>query len=171
MLSTDDERAAAIARARLRGAVRASGASRRRRHAAPAGDAARVDVAAGSRAPSTPDWVMILLPTRRCVSRFMFKRRSISPSPPAPTPWSASTSCRRTSTPMRVVSIDDGGWARLFVNGEPVKRRPGRRQDMPQAWSSTARFICFEPRCSSIPWSRACEATESPPTRCRRRMD
>jgi len=36
--------------------------------------------------------------------------------------------------PMRVVTIDGDGWARLFVGGRPVKERPGRRQDMPPAW-------------------------------------
>ncbi len=36
--------------------------------------------------------------------------------------------------PTRVVSVDANGWARLFVNGQPIRRRPGRRQDMPQAW-------------------------------------
>jgi CMP-N-acetylneuraminic acid synthetase len=36
--------------------------------------------------------------------------------------------------PMRIVTIDGGGWARLFVGGQPVKKRPGRRQDMPPAW-------------------------------------
>jgi CMP-N,N'-diacetyllegionaminic acid synthase len=36
--------------------------------------------------------------------------------------------------PMRVVTIDRFGWARVFVGGPPVKKRPGRRQDMPPAW-------------------------------------
>src|SRR5262245_20112157 len=47
--------------------------------------------------------------------------------------------------PMRVVSRDDGGWARLFVNGEPVKRRPGRRQDMPPAWVLNGAVYLFKP--------------------------
>jgi len=45
--------------------------------------------------------------------------------------------------PMRVVSIDEHGWARLFVGGQPVKRRPGRRQDMPPAWvMNGAIYLC-----------------------------
>src|SRR5207249_50509 len=36
--------------------------------------------------------------------------------------------------PMRAVTVDNDGWARLFVGDAPVKRRPGRRQDMPKAW-------------------------------------
>jgi CMP-N-acetylneuraminic acid synthetase len=47
--------------------------------------------------------------------------------------------------PMRVVSVDGGGWARLFVGGEPVKRRPGRRQDMPHAWVMNGAIYLFKP--------------------------
>ena len=36
--------------------------------------------------------------------------------------------------PLRVMSIDDAGWARLAVDGRPMKRRPVRRQDLPSAW-------------------------------------
>jgi CMP-N,N'-diacetyllegionaminic acid synthase len=45
--------------------------------------------------------------------------------------------------PMRVVTIDAAGWARLFVGGQPVKRRPGRRQDMPQAWVMNGAIYLF----------------------------
>jgi len=37
--------------------------------------------------------------------------------------------------PMRTVSIDPSGAARLFVTGEPLRRRINRRQDMPPAWT------------------------------------
>jgi CMP-N-acetylneuraminic acid synthetase len=46
--------------------------------------------------------------------------------------------------PMRVVSIDSEGWARLFVGGAPVKRRPGRRQDMPPAWVMNGAIYLFK---------------------------
>jgi CMP-N,N'-diacetyllegionaminic acid synthase len=36
--------------------------------------------------------------------------------------------------PLRIVTIDEGGLARLFVGDQPVKRRPRRRQDMPPVW-------------------------------------
>jgi N-acylneuraminate cytidylyltransferase len=36
--------------------------------------------------------------------------------------------------PMRMLHVDDGGFATLFVNGQPVRRRINRRQDLPQAW-------------------------------------
>lgn len=45
--------------------------------------------------------------------------------------------------PMRVVSIDNGGWARLFVGDAPVKRRPVRRQDMPPAWVINGAIYLF----------------------------
>jgi CMP-N-acetylneuraminic acid synthetase len=46
--------------------------------------------------------------------------------------------------PMRVVTIDGDGWARLFVGGQPVKRRPGRRQDMPPAWVMNGAIYLFK---------------------------
>ena len=36
--------------------------------------------------------------------------------------------------PMRMLHVDGGGFATLFVNGQPVRRRINRRQDLPQAW-------------------------------------
>jgi CMP-N-acetylneuraminic acid synthetase len=45
---------------------------------------------------------------------------------------------------MRVVTIDGSGWAQLFVGGQPVKRRPGRRQDMPAAWVMNGAIYLFK---------------------------
>ncbi len=36
--------------------------------------------------------------------------------------------------PMRMLKVDDQGFARLFATGEPVRNRINRRQDLPQAW-------------------------------------
>jgi len=49
--------------------------------------------------------------------------------------------------PMRVVTVDEHGWARLFVGNQPVKRRPGRRQDMPPAWVMNGAIYLFKTRC------------------------
>ena len=49
--------------------------------------------------------------------------------------------------PMRVVTLDSDGWARLFVGGAPVKRRPGRRQDMPPAWVMNGAIYLFKTQC------------------------
>jgi CMP-N-acetylneuraminic acid synthetase len=46
--------------------------------------------------------------------------------------------------PLRVVKVDEGGWMRLFVNDQPVKRRPGRRQDMPPAWVMNGAIYLFK---------------------------
>ena len=45
--------------------------------------------------------------------------------------------------PMRIVKIDEHGWARMFVGDVPVKRRPGRRQDMPQGWVLNGAIYLF----------------------------
>jgi CMP-N,N'-diacetyllegionaminic acid synthase len=36
--------------------------------------------------------------------------------------------------PMRMLRVDDYGYATLFANGDPVRKRINRRQDMPKAW-------------------------------------
>ena len=36
--------------------------------------------------------------------------------------------------PMRMLRVDDQGLATLFVNGDPVRKRINRRQDLPKAW-------------------------------------
>ena len=49
--------------------------------------------------------------------------------------------------PMRVVKVDGDGWARLFVGDQPVRRRPGRRQDVPRAWVMNGAIYLFKTRC------------------------
>ena len=36
--------------------------------------------------------------------------------------------------PMRMLKVDEHGFARLFATGEPVRNRINRRQDLPTAW-------------------------------------
>ena len=36
--------------------------------------------------------------------------------------------------PMRMLKVDDQGFAKLFATGEPVRNRINRRQDLPKAW-------------------------------------
>lgn len=45
--------------------------------------------------------------------------------------------------PMRMLKADAGGNARLFVTGEPVRRRINRRQDMPPAWTMNGAIYLF----------------------------
>jgi CMP-N-acetylneuraminic acid synthetase len=49
--------------------------------------------------------------------------------------------------PMRAVTVDGDGWARLFVGDRPVKERPGRRQDMPPAWVMNGAIYLTRTRC------------------------
>jgi CMP-N-acetylneuraminic acid synthetase len=45
--------------------------------------------------------------------------------------------------PMRAVTVDEHGWARLMVGDRPVKERPVRRQDMPKAWVFNGAIYLF----------------------------
>ncbi len=45
---------------------------------------------------------------------------------------------------MRTLRLDAGDNAVLFVNGEPVRRRINRRQDLPPAWvMNGAIYLCL----------------------------
>lgn len=48
--------------------------------------------------------------------------------------------------PMRAVTIDERGLARLFVGDRPVRERPNRRQDMPRAWVLNGAIYLFQTR-------------------------
>jgi CMP-N,N'-diacetyllegionaminic acid synthase len=94
-----------------------------------------------------PDWVMILLPTSPLRQPAHIR---------AAVDLAISTGADSVIgvdalpphfNPMRVVSIDEGGWTRLFVGGQPVKRRPGRRQDMPPAWVMNGAIYLFKTAC------------------------
>jgi CMP-N,N'-diacetyllegionaminic acid synthase len=45
--------------------------------------------------------------------------------------------------PMRILAADDRGVATLFVSGEPVRRRPVRRQDLPNVWAINEAIYLF----------------------------
>ena len=45
--------------------------------------------------------------------------------------------------PMRMLRVDDAGFAQLFVTGEPVRRRVNRRQDLPKAWVMNGAIYAF----------------------------
>jgi len=47
------------------------------------------------------------------------------------------------SHPMRMLSVDDGGFARLFVTGQPVRNRINRRQDLPRAYVMNGAVYAF----------------------------
>ena len=45
--------------------------------------------------------------------------------------------------PMRMLTADDRGVATLFISGEPVRRRPVRRQDLPNVWAINEAIYLF----------------------------
>ena len=45
--------------------------------------------------------------------------------------------------PMRMLRVDAAGMATLFVNGDPVRRRAKRRQDLPEAWAINEAVYLF----------------------------
>lgn len=47
--------------------------------------------------------------------------------------------------PLRVMTLDESGWARLVVEGLPMKRRPARRQDLPTAWVPNGAIYVIRP--------------------------
>lgn len=92
----------------------------------------------------SPEWVMILLPTSPLRQPGHIR---------AAVDLSRATGADSVIgvdelpphfNPMRVVTLDESGWARLFVGGQPVKRRPGRRQDMPPAWVMNGAIYLFQ---------------------------
>jgi len=90
-----------------------------------------------------PDWVMILLPTsplrqpRHIVESIDLAGRSGADSVVGVEEVPAHFH------PMRGVTIDEGGFARLFMTGAPVKRRPVRRQGLPPMWVFNGAIYLF----------------------------
>ena len=91
----------------------------------------------------SPDWVMILLPTSPLrQARHIREAVDLAVSSGADSVVGVDELPAHFN-PLRVVTIDDGGWAKLFVDGAPVKRRPGRRQEMPRAWVLNGAIYLF----------------------------
>jgi CMP-N,N'-diacetyllegionaminic acid synthase len=91
----------------------------------------------------TPDWVMILLPTSPLrQARHIREAIDLGVSSGADSVVGVEQLPAHFN-PMRVVKVDDRGFARLFIDDAPVKRRPGRRQDMPQGWVLTGGIYLF----------------------------
>ena len=90
-----------------------------------------------------PDWVMILMPTSplrqpsHIVESVALALRSGADSVVSVDEMPAHFN------PMRAVTIDAGGWARLLVGDRPVKRRPARRQEMAKAWVLNGAIYLF----------------------------
>jgi CMP-N,N'-diacetyllegionaminic acid synthase len=91
----------------------------------------------------TSDWVMILQPTSPLRQpRHICEAVDLGVAGAADSVVSVDEIPAHFN-PMRVVTIDGDGWARLFVGGIPVKRRPARRQDLPAAWVLNGAIYLF----------------------------
>jgi CMP-N,N'-diacetyllegionaminic acid synthase len=90
-----------------------------------------------------PDWVMILQPTSPLRQpRHIREAVDLGVALAADSVVSVDEIPAHFN-PMRVVTIDAHGWARLLVGDMPVKRRPPRRQSMPAAWVLNGAIYLF----------------------------
>jgi len=92
----------------------------------------------------TPDAVMTLLPTAPLCQPAHFRQAIALQQSTGADSVIGVEELPAHFNPMRVVTVDADGWARLFVGGAPVKRRPGRRQDMPPAWVMNGAIYLFK---------------------------
>jgi len=82
-----------------------------------------------------PDFVMILQPTAPmlCASHIRGALELLESS--GADSVIGVTAVSSHNHPMRMIRIDATGAATLFVTGQPLRRRIGRRQDLPPAWA------------------------------------
>jgi CMP-N,N'-diacetyllegionaminic acid synthase len=81
-----------------------------------------------------PDWTMILMPTSPLrQARHILDAIALGSRLDADSVVSVDAMPPHVH-PMRAVTMDRDGWARLFVGDRPVRERPVRRQDLQPAW-------------------------------------
>jgi CMP-N-acetylneuraminic acid synthetase len=98
-----------------------------------------------------PDWVMILMPTSPLRQPFhIVESIALALESGADSVVSVDEMPAHFN-PMRAVTIDADGWARLLVGDRPVKRRPVRRQDVPKAWVLNGAIYLFRASLLSDP--------------------
>lgn len=98
-----------------------------------------------------PDWVMILMPTSPLRQpRHIVEAIALAQSSGADSVVSVDEMPAHYH-PMRALTIDGHGWARLMVGDRPVKERPVRRQDMPKAWVFNGAIYLFRAALLSDP--------------------
>lgn len=92
---------------------------------------------------SVPDWTMILMPTsplrraRHIAAAIDLAVRSGADSVVSVDRMPAHYH------PLRALSVDAQGWARLLVGDRPVRDRPTRRQDLAPAWLFNGAIYLF----------------------------
>ena len=91
-----------------------------------------------------PDWVMILMPTsplRR--AKHIVESVALALESGADSVVSVDRMPAHYH-PLRALTVDGHGWARLWVGDRPVKERPVRRQGMPEAWVFNGAIYLFK---------------------------
>jgi CMP-N,N'-diacetyllegionaminic acid synthase len=90
-----------------------------------------------------PDWTMILMPTSPLRQpRHIVEAVALAIASGADSVVSVDEVPAHYH-PLRAVTIDEQGWARLFVGDRPVRQRPVRRQGMPSAWAFNGAIYLF----------------------------
>lgn len=91
-----------------------------------------------------PEWVMILMPTsplrqpHHIAEAVELARSSGADSVVSVDPMPAHYH------PLRALTVDEDGWARLYVGDRAVRERPVRRQGMPEAWVFNGAIYLFK---------------------------
>jgi CMP-N-acetylneuraminic acid synthetase len=89
------------------------------------------------------DWVMILMPTSPLrQARHIVEAVELALSSGADSVVSVDAMPAHYH-PMRALTIDSEGWARLLVGDLPVRKRPVRRQDLPAVWVFNGAIYLF----------------------------
>jgi CMP-N,N'-diacetyllegionaminic acid synthase len=93
-----------------------------------------------------PEWTMILMPTsplrraQHIVEAVALAERSGADSIVSVDEVPAHFH------PLRMLTVDEHGWARLLVGDRPVRERPVRRQGLPAAWVFNGAIYLFRTR-------------------------
>jgi CMP-N-acetylneuraminic acid synthetase len=97
----------------------------------------------GDRERYRPDWTMILMPTSPLrQARHIVESMDLAVSSGADSVVSVDEIPAHFH-PLRTLTVDEQGWARLFVGDRPVRQRPVRRQGMPAAWVFNGAIYLF----------------------------
>jgi CMP-N,N'-diacetyllegionaminic acid synthase len=90
-----------------------------------------------------PEWVMILMPTSPLRQpRHIIETVELAQASGADSVVSVDRVPAHFH-PMRMVTRDEHGWARLYAGDRPVRERPVRRQGMPEAWVFNGAIYLF----------------------------
>jgi CMP-N-acetylneuraminic acid synthetase len=91
-----------------------------------------------------PEWTMILMPTSPLrLARHIVESVELAVSSGADSVVSVDEVPAHFH-PLRTLTMDDGGWARLLVGDRPVRQRPVRRQDLQPAWVFNGAIYLFK---------------------------